>query len=69
MALKVGDKVRFYPVAGRRIHEIRTVREVIPNGIPSCREPMVMLDGKTGVVLEAHCRLVAERTSHEGTNG
>lgn len=59
IAPAVGELVRFYPVAGRRIYEERVVREVLPEGIPSCREPMLMLEGKPGVVLAAHCKVVS----------
>lgn len=59
---KPGDLVRFYPVAGRRIYEERIVTSVHPNGIPSCREPMLMLEGKPGVVLAAHCKEVSYYT-------
>lgn len=62
MEIKVGDTVRFYPVAGRQIHSTHTVAEVIPNGIPSCREPMLKLEGKAGVVLAAHCKPVKSKT-------
>lgn len=58
MEFKVGDKVKYYPVMGgpfASAHLETTVREVYPNGIPSCREPMLMLNGKAGVVLAAHC--------------
>ncbi|HBH96357.1 MAG TPA: hypothetical protein DDX89_01005 [Candidatus Omnitrophica bacterium] len=26
-----------------------------PDGIPSCREPMLLIDGKAGCVLQSHC--------------
>lgn len=56
--IEPGDQVRFYPVAGRRIFEDHLVEEVWPNGIPSCREPMLKLKGKAGAVLVAHCKLM-----------
>lgn len=34
------------------------VRSVHPNGIPSNNEPMLMIAGKSGVVLASHCTLI-----------
>lgn len=56
--IKVGDLVRFY--------NVKTLPEFIEvivsgryeNGIPSCRKPMLTLDGYDGVVLESHCKTV-----------
>lgn len=63
---EVGQRVRFYPIAGRKIHSIHTVTEVFLNGIPSCREPMLKLEGKAGVVLAAHCSIVREVPAKKG---
>ncbi len=34
------------------------VIEVYPDGIPSCKEPMLKIAGKSGVVLASHCTLL-----------
>lgn len=34
------------------------IRSVHPEGIPSSNEPMVMIEGKSGVVLASHCTLI-----------
>lgn len=34
------------------------VRSVHPEGIPSSNEPMLMIEGKSGVVLASHCTLI-----------
>ena len=55
---KVGDTVRYYPVIGGKESTVRVVTDVYPNGIPSCREPMVNLEGMAGVLLASHCFLM-----------
>lgn len=60
-ALEVGDVVAYYAVLGAPAPAwTGRVREVWPNGTPSCRKRMVLLDGKAGCVLESHCRPVAK---------
>jgi hypothetical protein len=56
--LKPGDRVLYFPVLGKTKLPNgipATVTDVYQNGIPSCREPMVKLDNKAGVVLASHC--------------
>lgn len=42
-------------------HHVGVVTEVLPEGIPSCRELMIKIEGKSGYVLASHCRQVPER--------
>lgn len=56
MEFKEGDLVGYKSVLeDSEFQHVGKVRSVHPNGIPSCREPMVMLEGKAGVVLASHC--------------
>ena len=60
--IRVGDSVRYYdalPSQGSTYQVDYIVDELLPNGIPSCREPMLKLRGKPGYVLESHCFLMA----------
>ncbi len=60
MQFKVGDQVEYRSVKdGPGV--LRKIRSVVPNGIPSCNRPMVMLEGVAGVVLESHCFTVPKR--------
>jgi hypothetical protein len=53
---KKGDFVRYFPVMkDRSEHSDSLVDEVYENGIPSCREPMLKLKSKPGLVLASHC--------------
>ena len=59
MKLKEGDLVGYRSVSGDKdFQHIGHVRSVHPDGIPSCHKPMVVLEGKAGVVLESHCELI-----------
>ena len=59
MGLQIGDRVGYKSVLGdREFQHVGLVREVIPGGIPSCPKPMVMLEGKAGVVLVSHCTII-----------
>ncbi len=56
IGVKVGDWVAYRSVLDdKKPHFIGKVRDLVPDGIPSCREPMLMLEGKSGVVLATHC--------------
>lgn len=56
---RVGDRVAYYSVIGdKEPMHVGVVHTVLPDGIPSCEKPMVMIEGKAGVVLASHCRLV-----------
>lgn len=55
----VGDKVGYKSViADEEFQHVGKVRSVHQDGIPSCNEPMLMIDGKGGVVLASHCTLL-----------
>lgn len=59
--IEVGDSVRYYnvmPPKGSTHHVDYIVDELLPGGIPSCREPMLKLRGKPGYVLASHCFLM-----------
>lgn len=68
MKLKVGDGAMFKNFLGAE-PVISVVTEVYPNGIPSCREPMLKLDGHPGVVLESHCALIKTAGYLSGQEG
>lgn len=54
--LKPGDVVRYYPIMYERMaFSDHRVVEIYPDGVPSCREPMVKLSDKSGIVLVSHC--------------
>lgn len=55
MELSVGDLVQYRSVRHQAAYTEHIVEDVYPEGIPSCREPMVKLKGKSGVVLASHC--------------
>ena len=53
---KIGDSVRYFPVMRDRTEFLdTTVHDVFPEGIPSLRVPLLMLEGKSGVIMAAHC--------------
>ena len=55
-AMKIGQNVGYLSVHGdNEFQHVGRVVEVHPDGIPSCQEPMVKLEGKAGVVLWSHC--------------
>lgn len=58
MSFKVKDFVKYYPIKDGEAFEIRQVRSVHPDGIPSYQYPMLMLEGRAGVVVESHCELL-----------
>lgn len=56
MKIKVGDKVGYVSVIGdQTFQHVGEVYDVWENGIPSCPEPMVKIEGKAGCVLMSHC--------------
>jgi hypothetical protein len=58
---KVGDRVGYLSVLGdSKFQHVGKVRSVHPDGIPSCPKPMVMIEGKAGVVLASHCVALPE---------
>lgn len=58
MELKIGQKVAYFPLRESVKHTLHVVTAVYPKGIPSCKEPMVMLEGKSGVILASHCKAI-----------
>ena len=54
---KMGDVIDFRNVKRGGITHTGPISGIYPEGIPSCREPMVKIDGYAGVVLESHCSL------------
>ena len=62
MTIKVGDVVDYYSVVGDTEPYLRAkVWQVLPEGIPSCRKPILWLEGKGGCFLASHCRVVSRR--------
>ena len=56
MNFAVGDRVGYLSVLGdSEFQHVGEVYELWPDGIPSCREPMLKSEGKAGVVLAEHC--------------
>lgn len=61
MNFAIGDKVGYVSRLGdSEFQHVGKVRDVIPDGIPSCKKPLLMLDGKSGVVLATHCVKIPE---------
>lgn len=59
MNIQVDDKVGYRStLKDQDFSHIGRVRSVHPDGIPSCREPMIMIEGKAGVVLATHCTVL-----------
>jgi hypothetical protein len=59
MSFRIGDLVGYKStLRDQEFHHIGKVREVLLDGIPLCQEPMVMLEGKAGVVLASHCTVI-----------
>lgn len=57
--LKIGDFVGYRSsMQDKDFQHKGEVRSVHPDGIPSCKRPLVMLKGKAGVVLADHCTLL-----------
>jgi hypothetical protein len=56
--LKPEDRVRYYSVKGVDNFSEHKVIAVYPDGIPSCREPMVKLEGKSGLILVSNCNVM-----------
>jgi hypothetical protein len=64
--MKVGDTVEYRSFkTDEKPSHVGVVYDVQPDGIPSCRMPMVKIEGKAGYVLASHCKVV----SHEDSNG
>ena len=62
MRLKIGDLVGYKSLLGDKdFQHVGRVHTILPDGIPSCREPLVMLDGKSGVVLASHCTIITDK--------
>lgn len=56
--IALGESVKYFSSLqdlGTSRYSTHIVRELLPDGIPSCHEPMVKLEGKSGYVLAAHC--------------
>jgi len=53
---KIGDKVGYVSVLGDfEFQHTGNIYDIWVDGIPSCREPMVKIEGKAGCVLATHC--------------
>ena len=61
---QIGERVFYEEVLGLS-GGMYIVREVAINGIPSCREPMVKLEGKAGFVLASHCSYMSDQPEEE----
>ena len=56
MNFKIGDKVGYVSVLGdSEFQHVGKVYDIWEEGIPSCREPMLKIEGKSGCVLATHC--------------
>lgn len=61
MRLKEGDEVGYRSsLKDTEYSHTGKVHTVLPDGIPSCRRPLVMIEGKAGVVLESHCQKIGK---------
>ena len=57
--MKIGDKVGYKStLRDEEFQHVGVVIEELPQGIYSCRMPMVKIEGKAGYVLASHCELV-----------
>lgn len=56
--MKVNDYVKYFSIRGQKGFEIFKITSVHPNGIPSYRYPMVMLNGNAGAVAQSHCEKI-----------
>ena len=57
--MKEGLRVGYVSAIGDESYQhVGTVIDAYPEGIPSCREPMVKIGGKAGVVLWSHCTVL-----------
>lgn len=55
----VGDKVGYRSLIGdQHFQHIGEVYDIWENGIPSCPQPMLKIEGKSGCVLQSHCVLI-----------
>ena len=62
--MKIGDKVGYVSVIGdQKFQHVGKVYDIWENGIPSCKEPMVKIEGKAGCVLMSHCIILEEPSS------
>jgi len=56
VSFNIGDTVGYKSyLDAPEFTAVGKVREIWPDGIPSCREPMLLIDGKAGCVLQSHC--------------
>jgi hypothetical protein len=54
-----GDRVKYFSIIGQSCEPTyHTVLAVYRAGIESCREPMLSLTNKAGLVLASHCILM-----------
>ena len=61
--MKVGDFVEYRSVKTDRTSQCTgRIADLQPEGIPSCREPMLKIEGKPGYVLVSHCKLMVNIT-------
>lgn len=68
--LRKGDRVKYFSVMGVSCEpSYHTVLAVYSAGIPSCREPMVSLTNKAGVVLASHCILMIPSDAQQAKAG
>lgn len=60
MNFQIGDLAGYKSILTQaEFSHVGKVRDIWPDGIPSCREPMLLLEGKAGCLLASHCtRLV-----------
>ncbi len=64
MRIRKGDRVGYRTILDEPAFDlVGKVIAVYPDGIPSCRRPMVKIEGKSGVVLESHCTEVGSLCS------
>ena len=62
MRIREGDTVGYREVLDQPEFDlISRVLVVYPDGIPSCPEPLVKIEGKAGVVLERHCTTLEKK--------
>jgi len=56
----IGDAVGYKSVkTDAAFQHVGKVYDVWPDGIPSCGEPMLKIEGKSGCVLASHCVLIS----------
>ena len=63
---EAGDVVDFRNIKDGEITHTGPILQRYANGLPSCREPMIKIDGYAGLVLESHCSLRGCPPDHVG---